>query len=59
MYQAPGGVMIAKAICEKCNQMMRLDEVLKHKCQDHVPEHLRNLPADRLKTLKAIHSPKF
>ena len=51
--------MIAKAICEKCNQMMRLDEVLKHKCQDHVPEHLRNLPADRLKTLKAIHSPKF
>tara|TARA_R100000329_G_scaffold1183_1_gene2235 strand:+ start:13568 stop:13747 length:180 start_codon:yes stop_codon:yes gene_type:complete len=59
VYQAPGGVMIAKAKCEKCKQMIRFDEVLTHKCEDHVPEHLRNIPADRLKTLKAIHSPKF
>jgi|TARA_R100000084_G_scaffold103671_1_gene59780 hypothetical protein len=51
--------MIAKAKCEKCKQMIRFDEVLTHKCGDHVPDHLRNIPADRLKTLKAIHSPKF
>ena len=46
--------MIAKAKCEKCKQMIRFDEVLTHKCEDHVPDHLRNIPADRLKTLKAI-----
>lgn len=59
MYQAPGGVMIAKAICEKCKQEILFNEVLTHKCEDHVPLHLRNVPADKLKTLKAIHTPKF
>ena len=51
--------MIAKAICEKCKQEILFNEVLTHKCEDHVPLHLRNVPADKLKSLKAIHTPKF
>ena len=59
MYQAPGGVMIAKAKCEKCKQMIRFDEILTHKCEDHVPEHLRNISADKLKSLRNLHKSRY
>ena len=59
MYQAPGGVMIAKAICEKCKQEILFNEILTHKCEDHVPLHLRDLPADKLRVLSKLHTPKF
>jgi len=51
--------MIAKAKCEKCRQMIRLDEVLTHKCEDYVPEHLRHLPANKIKSLRNIHKGRF
>ena len=59
MYQAPGGVMIAKAKCEKCKQMIRFDEILTHKCEDHVPEHLRNISADKLESLRNLHKSRY
>tara|TARA_R100001163_G_C4890593_1_gene83738 strand:- start:323 stop:502 length:180 start_codon:yes stop_codon:yes gene_type:complete len=59
VYQAPGGVMIAKAMCEKCKQEISIDEIFTHKCKDHVPSHLRDLPADKLKVLSKLHTPKF
>ena len=51
--------MIAKAKCEKCKQMIRFDEVLTHKCEDHVPLHLRNVPADKLESLRNLHKSRY
>ena len=51
--------MIAKAKCEKCKQMIRFDEILTHKCEDHVPEHLRNISADKLESLRNLHKSRY
>jgi len=51
--------MIAKAMCEKCKQEISIGEIFTHKCKDHVPLHLRDVPADKLKVLSKLHTPKF
>ena len=51
--------MIAKAKGEKCKQMIRFDEILTHKCEDHVPEHLRNISADKLESLRNLHKSRY
>jgi len=51
--------MIAKAKCEKCGRTIPVSELLKHKCEGEVPKHLREVPDDKLSSLRTMFTPRF
>ena len=51
--------MIAKAKCERCGRTIPVSELLKHKCEGEVPEHLRDVPEKNLASLRTMFAPRF
>jgi len=51
--------MIAKAKCEKCGRTIPVGELLKHKCEGEVPKHLREVPEDKMSSLRTMFTPRF